>query len=82
MLRSNNAPKIIDYLSIDTEGSEFDILNAFDFGEYSFRVITCEHNYTEKRLLIHDLLKKNGYKRVFEEISLFDDWYVNITLPN
>ena len=41
-----NAPKKIDYLTIDTQGSEFDILNTLNFDEYSFQVITCEHNYT------------------------------------
>lgn len=31
LLNEHNAPYEIDYLSIDTEGSEFDILKAFDF---------------------------------------------------
>jgi FkbM family methyltransferase len=78
LLISNKAPKIIDYLSIDTEGSEFEIINAFNFNEFNFRVITCEHNYTKNRDLIYKLLCSNGYKRVYEEISQFDDWYINI----
>lgn len=48
LLIKYNVPKIIDYLSIDTEGSEFDILNNFNFKNYQFRVITCEHNFTKK----------------------------------
>lgn len=31
LLRRHNAPREIEYLSLDTEGSEYDILNAFDF---------------------------------------------------
>jgi FkbM family methyltransferase len=78
LLREHHAPKIIDYLSIDTEGSEFEILRAFDFSEFSFRVITVEHNFTPMREKIHQLLTRNGYRRVLEEFSEWDDWY----LPN
>ena len=80
LLKEYNAPTIIDYLSIDTEGSEFDILNAFDFTKYKFRVITCEHNNNKNRSLIHNILIKKGYKRVFVQISEYDDWYINSSL--
>jgi hypothetical protein len=76
LLKSHDAPSYIDYLSIDTEGSEFDILNAFDFKSYSFGVITCEHNYTPARWRIKELLESNGYEHVHAEISDCDDWYV------
>ena len=77
LLEQNNAPKSIDFLSIDTEGSEFEILNAFDFGAYRFNVITCEHNYTSNREKIHDLLVGHGYRRSLESLSRWDDWYVH-----
>jgi FkbM family methyltransferase len=76
LLLKYDAPSKIDYLSIDTEGSELDILESFDFEQYSFSVITVEHNYTDSRNRIYQLLKSNGYKRVYENISQFDDWYV------
>ena len=76
LLKKYNAPSEIDYLSIDTEGSEFDILSSFDFSKYNFKVITCEHNYTDAREKIHDLLRANGYKRKLEHLSEVDDWYV------
>jgi methyltransferase FkbM-like protein len=41
--------KEIDLLSIDTEGSEFLIRQNFDFTQYSFHVVVCEHNYTRDR---------------------------------
>lgn len=78
LLRKYHAPKKIDYLSIDTEGSEFEILSHFDFSEYSFEVITCEHNFTPLREKLFDLLSKNGYKRKYQKISKFDDWYVKV----
>jgi FkbM family methyltransferase len=76
LLDEYDAPKQIDYLSIDTEGSEFGILNAFDFDKYDIKVITCEHNYSDDREKIFNLLTSNGYRRVRENISKFDDWYV------
>ena len=77
LLVKHKAPKIIDYLSIDTEGSEFEILDAFDFSKYRFRVVTCEHNHTSTREKIFELLTKNGYSRILENISNFDDWYIS-----
>lgn len=76
LLEQHNAPGVIDYLSIDTEGSEYEILKAFDFSRYRFRVITVEHNFRSDRALINDLLVGQGFKRVFEAVSQFDDWYV------
>ena len=76
LLEQHQAPRAIDYLSIDTEGSEFDILSNLDWEKYSFSVITCEHNFTAQRESIFDLLTSRGYTRVLEELSQFDDWYV------
>jgi FkbM family methyltransferase len=77
LLLKYNAPKQIDYLSIDTEGSEFEILNAFDFNLYDIKIITCEHNATLNKKKIYNLLINNGYKRKFEEFSNpNEDWYV------
>ena len=56
LLAKYQAPNQIDYLSIDTEGSEYLILNSLDFDKYSFGVITCEHNYTENRQKIFRLI--------------------------
>ena len=76
LLRKHEAPKIIEYLSLDTEGSELEILEAFDFNQYRIKIITVEHNYTDNRYKIFDLLSAHGYTRKFESVSQFDDWYV------
>lgn len=78
LLDQASAPRYIDYLSIDTEGSEFDILAGFDFDKYRFKVITCEHNYGKNRIPMIELLEGKGYKRRHPEISRFDDWFVDI----
>ncbi len=76
LLAGSNAPKAIDYLSVDTEGSELDILKAFDFAKYDVRIITVEHNFTPDRDAIHGLLVSKGFSRVLERFSLWDDWYI------
>lgn len=75
MLDKYNAPSVIDYLSIDTEGSEYNILLNHDFSKYNFSVITVEHNFTDQREKIFKLLSKNGYQRKYKELSMQDDWY-------
>ncbi len=48
LLLAHNAPREIDYLSIDTEGSEYSILSHFDFDAFEIKVITVEHNYVQR----------------------------------
>ena len=77
LLRAHDAPRKIDYLSIDTEGSELAILEAFDFAAYDIGVMTVEHNYaTPDRERIAALLAPRGFRQVLGDYSLFDDWYV------
>ena len=40
----------IDYLSIDTEGSELNILKCIDFDKYKIKLITVENNYNTEDL--------------------------------
>lgn len=75
LLQKYSAPDRIDYLSLDTEGSELEILETFDFRRYDVRCITCEHNFTPKREGIYRLLARHGYSRKYENLSCFDDWY-------
>jgi FkbM family methyltransferase len=73
----------IDYLSIDTEGSELMILAAFDFERFQPRVITVEHGYEpQRRAGLFDLLTRHGYRRKYESLSQIDDWYVRGRSPS
>lgn len=76
LLAQHGAPRAIDYLSVDTEGSELEILRAFDFAGYDVKVITVEHNHTPQREALHALLTSKGFTRMFPWMSDFDDWYV------
>lgn len=75
LLDKHGFPAYIDFLSLDTEGSEYEILKATDLEKYVFGHIAVEHNLEEpKRTQIRELLLANGY-RLEKEVE-FDDWYV------
>jgi FkbM family methyltransferase len=75
LLHECAAPTAIDYISLDTEGSELDILSTFDFDRYDVRLWTIEHGFTRNEAKIDALMRSHGYKRILPEWSLFDAWY-------
>jgi len=75
LLIDHDAPTKIDYMSIDTEGSEYDILRAFDFSRYAIDLISVEQN-RKTEAAIDAILTRHGYTRVFKEFSQWDGWYV------
>ena len=70
-------PELIDYISIDTEGTEFEILKNFDFDLFKFKVATIEYSSESSREQVCELMSRNGYKRVFDSISKFEGWFIN-----
>ena len=59
-LTKNYSIKQIDYLSIDTEGCEIEILKKFDFSEINVRVINVENGSRTPELF--NYLNTVGYK--------------------
>lgn len=57
-----NAPKVIDYLSLDVEGAETYIMREFPFEKYQFKTMTVERPKDE----LKDLFTKHGYKHVLD----------------
>jgi FkbM family methyltransferase len=79
VLDKANAPSFIEYMSLDTEGSEFEILKSFDFGRYIFGLIDVEHNYVEpRRTEIKNLLLSKGY--IYKGENRWDDMYKHSSL--
>ena len=74
LLDQYDAPAVIDYLSIDTEGSEYPILNAYSF-KRNFNTMSVEYTNPEERDKIHDVLTDNDYTRVHRNLSQWEDWY-------
>lgn len=56
------APPVIDYLSLDVEGCEFEILSAIDLDRYKILLMTIEHNHQElKKSRIREYVAARGY---------------------
>lgn len=67
-------PNRINFLSVDTEGSELEIISSIDFERYSFDMIMYEHNGMENGVAA--LLESKGYK-LYQRLEI-DDIYVKI----
>jgi FkbM family methyltransferase len=76
LLRKHESPKRIDYMSIDTEGSEWDILRDFPFKDYEIGLLTIEHNFNSNRNNIQNLLLANGFIQIYADLSGVEDWLV------
>lgn len=68
LYKQYDLPAYIDFLSVDTEGSELEILSSIDLSRCRFGAIMFEHNEDEGvRRAIGDLLTLRGY-------LLFKSW--------
>ena len=79
LLRQYNAPYKINYISVDTEGTEYDIMKKF-FDEndaYSVGCYTIEHNWNQdKATKLLDLFTANGYQLVYPSVSRWDFFFL------
>ena len=75
LLDKHNAPAIIDYVSLDTEGSEYQILKNFPFNKYTVMAFSIENGYRT----CSNLLKDNGYiqvKNKFTNVN-YESFYIH-----
>ena len=91
-LKSNKFNNIIDYLQIDCEPAEssYQALLNIPFDEYTFKVITFEHDYyvdrnSDVRAKSREFLINKGYTLVVNDISPsqgkpYEDWWVRSDL--
>ena len=77
ILDESGFPLHVDFLSLDTEGSELDILASFPFGRRSFGAVLVEHNHEAlRRRDLRVLLESKGYVRV--RCIQSDDLFVSL----
>jgi SAM-dependent methyltransferase len=89
ILRENNAPKVIDYMSFDVDQASEHVLASLPLDEYVFRFVTFEHNaYLPNEY--YKNLKQNALNKFFgmgygllinnvilENHGAVEDWYVH-----
>jgi len=78
LLEQHNAPKDIDYISLDVEGIELPIIQNFDFSKYNVKCWTIEHNLipSDQQSLnnffnIAFILLKNNYLIKWHDWDIF-----------
>ena len=76
ILERHAAPTRIDFLSLDIEGLEFDVLKSLDWQSWNVRAIAVEHNFRQSEALIESFLDGRGFRRVLTSLSDFDGWFV------
>lgn len=65
LLKRFQAPNLIDYMSLDVEGAEFDVLSSLDLLAHSIALMTVEHNHdTPRQQKIRSFLARFGYECV------------------
>ncbi len=72
LLAKHNAPRTIDYFSLDVEGYEYEVLRNFPFDEYKFLCLGVERPSDNLRAL----LKSNGYRL---RARVGEDWMYTAT---
>jgi hypothetical protein len=65
----------VDYLSMDTEGSEMEILSTFRFDLYKVGAFTIESVWHGDQDVMRKFMDDNGY--TFIKFDGMDDYYIN-----
>ncbi len=71
-----NAPQVIDYVSIDIEGSELFALQGFDFTTHNVMNFTIEYNNEANRQDVYNILINKGYTRIDFDQDCTEDRYI------
>jgi FkbM family methyltransferase len=79
LLDQHNAPSQIDYISLDTEGSELKILQNFNFNKYKVKIFSVEHNTEQRKdngLYLSKIIELFNYFGYNYEINQWDCYFI------
>ena len=88
LIEENNVPEVIDYISLDIEGAEYEALTSFPWDTHIGILWTIEHNsYINGPALknqVKQIMLKHDYVVAFEDVCCpdsnnlpFEDWFVH-----
>lgn len=73
ILNEAHFPKNIDFISIDTENTELDVLKGIDFDTYKINFLVIENNFNEN--MIENYLIDKNFTKIYR--LAVNDFYVN-----
>ena len=73
IFKETNFQKNIDFISIDTENTELDVIQGIDFETYNINFFIIENNFNER--IIEDYLITKNFKKI-NRLGV-NDFYVN-----
>lgn len=84
ILDNNNAPSVINFISIDVEGAELSIIKQMCSLKDRIFICGCvEHNYRlSDYKKIKDTLQESGYNIAWEGNTRHDLFFINTSLIN
>lgn len=71
-LRSHNCPYVIDYISLDVDAANIDVIQHFPFDEFEFKIMTFEH----------DRYNSNDVRKLSAKRALWDHYQYATILDN
>lgn len=72
------APAVMDYLSLDVEGAEFQVVKGLDHSKYTFLIVTVERPKSNT----HHALSRAGYRFMYVMTSFGECIYIHKSIPN
>lgn len=77
LLKRSKAPREIDFMSLDVEGAELEVLKGIDYTEYSFKYMLIEVRDLDR---IESFLKPRGYE-LEKQFSSHDYLFKHVVQP-
>lgn len=78
LLEKNKIKKGFDFLSIDVEGNELEVLKGFNLKYWKPKIIIIEHNFNKYKMRkITKIIEEQGYKKELPIFSFHDFWFTS-----